>query len=174
MPLSPDTKWTLGVGFTVLAALGWTVNHLTDLQIGMENRLNDNTNAAESRLSERIDKVDARLSALEDETATLAAVQAQLTQMTRTIADNQTRLSQALRETENRLTTRIDRIGERLLHVEGENAKLAALMQSNRDSTWPVWSTADRSDIHPLVREAIQTAVDHALQEAIETNGSLP
>ena len=160
MALSSDTKWTIAVGASVLAAIGWAVIHLTSLQTEMERRLSANIAGTENRLTERIDRVDNRLTqdlsdtegrlteqitkldtglrTVEGETASLAGVEARLTQ---TIEASETRLSQGLEEAEQRLTAEIDQVEGRLLKVEGESAALAALVKntwSPEEVLWPL------------------------------------
>ena len=131
MALSEDTKWTIGMGAGLLAAIGWAVLHLTDLQTEMEKRLSGNITTAEDRLTERIALVDKRLTddlhgvearlgeqitkldtglrLIEGETATLAGVEGRLAE---TINASEIRLSQGLQETE-KTTDRTDRQNRR-------------------------------------------------------------
>ena len=159
MALSSDTKWTIGVGASVLVGVGWAVVHLTGLQTEMERNLSeaitetegrltarldrvdtrftDDMREAERRLTEQITKLDTRLRTVEGETASLASVEASLTQ---TIKGSETRIAQGLKETEQRLTAEIDQIEGRLRKVEGESAALGALVKSTWTPESALWS----------------------------------
>ena len=152
MAVSENTKLVLTVlatGAGLLAAIGWAVNHLTDLQTEMENRLSANITASEGRVTQRIDEVDKRLTdnfrsvatdlrMVEGETAPLAGLEIRLTE---TIQASETRLSREVQGAEKRLTARIDKIDDRLLEVEGESARLSAIVKSRwfpSEVNWPL------------------------------------
>ena len=153
MALSEDTKWTIGIGAGVgaglLAAIGWAVLHLTDLQTKMETRLSGNITAAESQLTERInrvngrlDKVDSRLGAVEQKTAVLAGIEDRLSQQ---VATAENRLAEDIRNVEDRLIGHIDKLDGRLEAVEQRTTALAGVVQSRWLPTKVIWPKDEES-----------------------------
>ena len=162
--MSENTRWIVGTGIVLLIAIIASVytgvSHLTRLQGEMERRLSENITGTEERLAQRIERVDNRvtddlaevqarlgeqignvatdLRTVEGETAPLAGLELRLTE---TIQASETRLSREVQDAEKRLTARIDKIDDRLLEVEGESARLSAIVKSSwgpSEVSWPL------------------------------------
>ena len=153
MALSEETRWTIGIGADLgaglLAAIGWAVLHLTNLQTEMEERLSENIIAAESRLTGRInqvdgrlDKVDSRLGAVEQKTAVLAGIEDRLSQQ---VATAENRLAEDIRNVEDRLIGHIDKLDGRLGAVEQRTTALAGIVQSRWTPTRVIWPKGEES-----------------------------
>ena len=151
------TQETLAIGSATVVILGTigTGFWLLDAnQTEMEARLSKDISQAEERLAQRISQVDGRLEkvdiglrTVEGETTTLAGVEARLTS---TIESSETRLSQGLQDVEKRLTAQIDKIDDRLLEVEGESARLTAIVKSNWTASDLIWSDIVTGKVQPV------------------------
>ena len=162
MALSSDTKWTIGVGASVLAAIGWTVMYLTGLQTEMENRLSGNITAAENRLAQRIDGVDSglegvdsRLRAVEQKTSALAGVEDRLSQQ---VATAENRLAEDIRNVEDRLIAYIDKLEARVGTIEQTTSTLASITPGYWGSTWKMMSPQTEGSIAKVSFDDLYTS----------------
>ena len=158
MALSSDTMWTIGVGASVLAAIGWTVG----LQTEMENRLSGSITAAENRLAQRIDGVDSglegvdsRLRDVEQKTSALAGIENRLSQQ---VATAENRLAEDIRNVEDRLIAYIDKLDARVGTIEQTTSTLASITPSYWGSTWKMISPQTEGSIAKVSFDDLYTS----------------